>query len=216
MTGTTWAAVDTSNASLIRKSLRGGVFLAAASATLPTSITSGSTPTLSALPTGYKMFGMVSDNGCKISSDVSTSDVKAWGKLTPVRSDITSDVVKAQLTALETNKLTVETFFGVSSTTADATSGEVQVIKPSGSTVTYHRMLVVGLDGDDTNFSYVAWDLPYVSLTDRGDQTFSSGDDPLEWDMTFTAYPDPTAGYSARFLAGGTQWLALKTAMGWS
>lgn len=222
MTGTTWADVDTADESLVRKALRGGVLLAPMSATIPSSITvsDGGTPPKPVLNvlTGYTSLGKLGDSGAVISHNISTSDINAWGDLEPVRRDITADVTSLKLTALETNVHTLTAYFGTdaSAVDPDATTGEVEIVKPSSPTATYYRLLVLGIDGDDTDFSFIAWDLPRCNLTSRGDMSFMSGDTGIFYDMEFTAFKDAGAGYSARFLAGGTQWKSLLSAMGWS
>ena len=221
MTDLAYADIASKQNDLIRKALEGSVFFAPYSAAAVTTLTvdsSGSpgTPTLNALPTGYKDLGYLDDNGATFADAVATSDVTSWGKVEPTRRDITSDVSTLHIVAQETNLQTIAAYTGVdaSAITADATTGEVAVSKPTRPKASYHRMLAIGVDLSDSGEIYVAQFWPRAGLTDKGDQVYASGDVGIWWDTTWTAFTDPTLGYAVRFLFGGPGWQALLSSMG--
>lgn len=215
----TFADIDVRDNSTVFKALRGGVWLAPETAPAVTSLTADSTttpgtPTLAALPTGYYGLGWLSSAGAIFAEAISTSDITGWGGLEPVRRDITSDVTTLHVVGLQTTKNMLATYYATS-VTADATTGEVSVPRPSAPLATYYRALVLGVDGSQDAETYFAHFLPRVSITSKGDQTFAMTDDTgISWDMTFTAYLDKTLGYSDRFIAGGAGWKALAAATG--
>jgi hypothetical protein len=221
MTDHVYADYDGRKQQNVRKALRGSVFCAKTTANAITTLTvdsSGSpgTPTLNALPAGYTDLGFLSDAGAVIGENVNSADINAWGDLEPVRRDITSDVTTLQLVGLETNKQALAAFFSVdpASITADATTGEVSIPKPSTPVAFYWRILVLGVDQNDSGEIYIARFLPNASLTNKGNMSFDSNADAITWDMTFTAYKDSTLGYADKFLAGCPGWKPLKTGMG--
>ena len=50
---------------------------------------------------------------------------------------------------------------------------------------------------------------------ERGDQTWTSGDEPLGYDITFTSYVDDAAGFAVREFLFGPGALAAAADMGW-
>lgn len=222
MADLTFADVDTRNDKLARKALRGGVWIAPEGTALPSSLTidstgSPGTPTLNAFGASFKGLGWIDSSGAVIASAVTSSDTTGWGGTEPLRRDIISDVTTFQVVALETNKTTMATFWGVdpATLTADATTGEVSVVKPTTPQALYYAAIILGVDGPASKEIYNAYFCPRVSLTNKGNQVFATADgDNLKWDMTFTAYTDSAAGYAVDFRSGGAGWKPLITDMG--
>ncbi|MDG9703813.1 phage tail protein [Streptomyces sp. DH37] len=210
-----WETLKNHQNTLIRKSLEGSTFIAPITSDAITSLT-GADSSLNALPAGYNDLGWMSDDGAQFSSDVETSDVTSWGAVEPTRRDIVSDVTTLQVSLQETNKHTIGLYTGADMTAVvpDATSGEVVVEKPDRPPLRYWRVLTIGVDLADAGEIYIARFLPRASLTDKDDQAFNNGDDPLGWPVTLTGYMDDTLGYSERFYFGGPGWEALLSAMG--
>jgi hypothetical protein len=202
---------------LIRKALEGSVFAAPITATAITALTD-TTSELLALPTGYVDLGFMSDDGAQFSSDIDSSDVTSWGSVEPTRRDITQDVTTLQGFFQETNKMTVALYTGVdeASLTPNATSGELTIDKPDRPATRHYRILTIGVDLADAGEIYYARFLPRASVTDKDDQAFQSGDDPLGWPVTITAYKDAVLGTSERYFFGGPGWKALLADMGFS
>jgi hypothetical protein len=202
---------------LIRKALEGSVFAAPITAPAVTALTD-TTSELLDLPTGYVDLGFMSDDGAQFSSDIDSSDVTSWGSVEPTRRDITQDVTTLQGFFQETNKMTVALYTGVdaASLTPSATSGELMIDKPDRPASRHYRILTIGVDLADAGEIYVARFLPRASVTDKDDQNFQSGDDPLGWPVTMTAYKDSALGTSERYFFGGPGWKALLADMGFT
>lgn len=210
-----WESLKNHQNTLIRKALEGSTFIAPTTSAAVTSLT-GADSSLNALPAGYNDLGWMSDDGAQFASDVESSDVTSWGAVEPTRRDIVSDVTTLEVSLQETNKHTIGLYTGVDMTavTPDATSGEVAVSKPDRPPNRHWRILTIGVDIADGGEIYIARFLPRASVTDKSDQAFNNGDDPMGWPVTMTAYMDSTLGYSERFYFGGPGWEALLGAMG--
>lgn len=223
MTDQVYADIASRQNQLIRKALEGSVFGAAHSAAAITTLTVDSTgapgtPTLNALPAGYEDFGFLDDNGAAFSDAVSTSDVTSWGTVEPTRRDITSDVSTLHVVMQETKLATIAAYTGVdaSSVTADSTTGEVSISKPTRPSTKFYRIFALAVDLSDAGEIYVAQFWPRAAVTDKGDQSYTSGDTGIWWDTTWTAYTDSALGYAVRFMFGGPGWKSLLTDMGLS
>lgn len=202
---------------LIRKALEGSVFAAPVTAPAVTALTD-TTSELLAVPTGYVDLGFMSDDGAQFSAEIDSSDTTSWGSVEPTRRDITQDVTTLQGFFQETNKMTIALYTGVdaASMTPDATSGELKVDKPDRPASRHYRILTIGVDLADAGEIYVARFLPRASVTDKDDQAFQSGDDPLGWPVTMTAYKDAALGTSESYFFGGPGWKALLADMGFT
>lgn len=218
MTGTTFGALVTTNRANVRKALKGGVLIGPMSATLPTALTSTSTPVLSALTGWSGSLGYITSDGAVVGDDETTADVKAWGEVYPVRRDVTEKTSTVKVAGLETNKLTIATRAGVdpSALTPDETTGELVVTDSTSSTPLTWRVLVLSQDGPAGGEFWIGKLMPCAGITALGSQTFASGSDPVEWDMTFTAYADAVAGFAVKTFYCGPGWLASLSAMGFS
>lgn len=213
---------------LIRKALDGSVF--AAPFALPngtptaaiTNLTAktGTAPNevidLVALPAEWDDLGLLNNDGASFASDVTTSDVTSWGSVTPTRSDIVSDTTTLSVVAQETKALTVGIMAGVdpASLLADADTGEVSIEKATRPQSRYYRLLGVAVDLSEAGEIYIARFLPRAKLSNRGEQAYGGGDDPISWNFTFTGEVDDALGYSERWLFGGAGWFALLDEMG--
>ncbi|MCW2904926.1 MAG: hypothetical protein JWO67_7191 [Streptosporangiaceae bacterium] len=216
MTGVSYDTLQNRQQSLIRKMLEGSVFIAPITADPITSITD-TDKLLKALPAGYDDVGWLSDAGANFERKVDAPEIKSWGSVEPTRTDIISDVTTLKLECQETKKATIGLGTGadMSGITADVTTGEVDIPKPARPGIQYHRALAVGVDLTDNGELYVARFLPRCRVTNYDNTDFqASGDKPLTFGVTLTAYIDSSLGYSERWLFGGAGWFAIKTAMG--
>jgi hypothetical protein len=216
MAGVAYDTLQNRQQALIRKMIEGSVFIAPSSATAISALTD-TDKLLKALPSGYEDIGWLSDNGASLERKVDAPEVKAWGAVEPVRTDIISDVTTLKIECLETKKATIAMYSGadLSAVTADPTTGEVDIAKPARPGIQYHRVLVIGVDLTDNGELYVARFLPRARVTDYDNQVFqSSGNNPLTFGATLTAYVDSTLGYSERWLFGGSGWAAITSSMG--
>lgn len=216
MTATTFDALREAQTELIRKALAGALFLAPMSSTLPTSLTTGASSALNTLPAGYADIGLISkENSLSWGREVESNETTSWGFADPTRRDIVSDVSSLAFTAQETKLKTLELFNNVdlSAVTPDATTGEVQFAQPLRPSTKYYRAFAIGVDGDGTDAIFVARSMPRAMVSNRGEQVWSDGAE-IAYQMTLTATPDTTAGYSIRHYFGGPGWKTLLAAMG--
>ena len=213
-----YADIDARNEQNVRKALRGSVFGAATSADAVTALTTGSGATLNALPSGYNDFGQLSDAGAVLGSAVTQTDVMGWGRVVPVRTDITQNKRTIALVGLECNAMTFSLYFqqAPGSLTPDGTTGEVQITENDTPTVQYWRILALAVDVNASGEIYLGRFFPFCSVTKLGDIKFDSAKDVISFDATLTAYQDSVLGYSSKFLAGGPGWQPNLTAMGFS
>lgn len=218
MPGSTYDAVRQHKQQLVRKMIRGSVFIAPTTADPITTITDATDKLLAALPTGYEDLGILSADGGQYSRDVNTSDLDGWGYSQPVRSDVTSDTGQLQVACEETKKLTMGLYLGADmSSVTPATNGEISVQKPALPSSKYYRVLLLGVDTVDGAELYLARFMPNAKVVSFEDQNFQGSDDTaLTWSVTFQAYEDSALGYSEDFLAGGPGWFNLLTDMGWT
>lgn len=204
-------------ADLVRKSLDAAVFVAPYSAELPTSLTSGSGE-LTPLPTGYVDLGWLSqDSGASFSKETEISEVLALGSMTAIRQDVTSSNSTLTVVALETNKATLEAYTGVELDTVqgDATTGEVSFAEANRPNMRYYRVLTVMQDGGPGEEIYMARLFTRASVTEVG-EVAASGEDPIQYEITFAASPDSDAGYAVKYYFGGPGWNALLTDAGFT
>lgn len=201
---------------LIRKARDGSVFIAPMSTVNLASLTTGAGSDLVTLPAGWEDLGWTSTDGSSFGRETEQSDVNAFGSQEPVRSDITSDVITMGVTALETKLLTLGLYIGVDTTgiEAAADTGEVRIAKPTRAANYHYRVLGLFVDEIEEGEIYLGRYMPRAKITERGEQVYTDGDDPIQYPLTFTGYEDSTAGTSHEWLFGGPGWKALLTKMG--
>ena len=201
---------------LIRKARDGSVFIAPSTATAITTLTSGVTSDLAALPTGYKDLGWISQDGASYARTTEVSEVNSFGSVEPTRSDTTRDVITLSVTAQETNIITMGLYTGadLSALEANATTGEVGIAKPSRPGFRYYRVLGLYVDDGDAGEIYMARYMPRAKVTEVSEQVFTDGDDPISYGVTFQGYEDSVLGYSHKWFWGGPGWEALLASMG--
>lgn len=176
-----------------------------------TTTTPGVGPALATLPAGYEDLGWASTDGATFGRSTDISNVSSFGSVEPTRSDITKDEITMGVTAQETKLLTMGLYTGaaLSGITADGTTGEVKISKPSRPGFTYYRVLGLFVDDGDYGEIYMGRYMPRARITEFGEQKFASGDDPISFPLVFTGYEDATAGFSHQWLWSGPGWKAL-------
>ena len=215
MAGISYDAIATKQQNLIRKARKGSVIAASTAAPRLTSLTDSTDKLLNLFPSGWFDLGWVSDDGAQFSSNIDTSDVSSWGSVTPTRSDITQESTELQIAIQETNLHSIGMYVGVSTSgILPATNGEVQIKKPLQPVKQTYQLLVLGVDENAAGEIYFARYLPNAEVTDKDDQAFSSGDDPVVWPVTFSARPDTTLGCAEMWFFGGPGWTSLLGGMG--
>jgi len=174
--------------------------------------------TLLTLPAGWDDLGWLTGDGAQFSRDVSSSEVTSWGSVSPTRTDITADTTTLTMTAQETKLLTIGMATGadLSATVAAFQTGEVSVAKPVRPKSKHYRVLSLAVDQGDAGEIYIARFLPRAKVTSYAEQSFSAGDDPVTWGVTFTGEEDSDLGYSERWIFAGAGWNALLSDMGFT
>jgi hypothetical protein len=201
---------------LIRKARDGSVFIGDIGSTAITALTSGATPDLVALPTGYKDLGWISSDGASYGRTTEVSEVNSFGSVEATRSDTTRDTITMSVTCQETRLTTLGLYTGAatSSITSAATTGEVQIAKPSRPGFRHYRLLGLFVDDGDNGEIWIARFMPRARVTEVGEQAFTDGDDPISYPVTFQGFEDSTLGYSHKWFFGGPGWKAILTNMG--
>lgn len=200
---------------LVRKSLEGSVFITPRTTANLTALTTGAGSDLVTL-TAWEDLGWTSTDGVTFGREIETSDIGAFGSQEPVRSDITSDVSTLQVVALETKLLTLGLYYNIdtSGITAASVTGELKLLKPTRSASLHYRVLGLFVDETDDGEIYIGRYFPNAKITERAEMGFSSGDDPIQYGLTFTAYNDAAAGTAEAYFFAGPGWEALLTQMG--
>lgn len=219
-----YSALKNKQSELIRKALEGSAFLAPVTADEITDLTAatGTAPNevidLAPLPDDYDDLGWLSAEGVSFAREVAQSDVTSWGSVQPTRTDITSDTSTATVVAQETKLLTIGLATGadLAGVVPDAATGEVSIAKPARPSARRYRLLTLAVDQGDAGEIYIARFFPRAKVTNYAEQSFTSGDDPISWGVTFTGEEDSALGYSERWIFGGAGWKALLTDMGFT
>jgi hypothetical protein len=210
ITGAQYEALANKKRQLIRKARKGSVYVAPETAAIVTDLTDPATKLLRPLPAGYRDAGWINDDGAQFSSNIDTSDTNSWGTTTPTRSDITNDSSDLQISMQETNLVSVGLYVGVDQAAIKANSyGEVRILKPLQPVKQSYRVITVAVDENAHGEIYVARNWPAAEVSDKDDQSFQSGDDPIMWPVTLSARPDDDLGAAEMWLFGGPGWFAL-------
>lgn len=207
----TVAARDNSN---IRKPLKGTVLLGKfeTAAIITTLVATGGQI---AVPNTYESVGWISEDGLTFTRDREFSDVRGWGSGTFLRRDIRSDDHSVAFTALETKRLTKELRENRDlSANEMSAGGEWKYDLLDRPDVKYWRVLNIGVDGAGTSRFYMAKFYHRMSVSEMDDEAWSDGDDPLQYNVTMTAEPDPVAGVVGTEFLFGPGALAAAEAMG--
>lgn len=129
------------------------------------------------LNVAFDELGYVSPDGVTEAMDSSTSKITAWQNGDTVREIQTEQNLTYAFTAIETNPVVLEEFYG------NFTAGVVEV---NANQPAPKRWVIDVLDGDDI----IRIVLPYAQVTERGDIVYVNGD-PIGYPFIVTAYGDP-------------------------
>ena len=214
----TFADIATKQEELIRKALDGSVFKADLSAPHVDAATLfGPDGSLAMLPTGYEDAGLLNDDGMAWSRSVSTADTTAFGRTSPVRTDVTADTDTLAITAIETKKGTIEMGTGatLSAGSRSATNGSLEIKKPPRPSPRMFHWLGISVDETDMGEIYVCRYFPRGKITAYGDQAYS-GANAIGWNVTVTGENDSDWGSPSSWIFGGPGWNALLVKMGFT
>jgi hypothetical protein len=216
---TTFGALSTRNADLIRKTLDALCFVAPISSAPVSALTAGASSALQTLPAGYVDVGwMDASNAVNLATGVTASPVDSFGSLYPTRSDITKVNQAITITAQETKSITMGLYSQVdmSAINSNTTSGEIAYSDPVRPTTIFYRLFVLWTDLSGTDTIYGGVSFPRVSVTGVADQKLMPGTDVFARGLTFTSYPDAAVGYARRNFLGGPGIKSRATAMGFT
>jgi hypothetical protein len=205
---------------LIRKGLKGSVFLADLDADSIDDLTTGVTPNieLAPLPDGYDDLGWLTTEGAAFARAVAQADISSWGSNTPTRTDITSDISSLTVAMQETKLLTIGLGTGadLASLVPDPTTGELRIDKPATPDSKSYRVLTVAVDAYQGEEIYIGRYLPSAKVTNYAEQALGGGDEGIGWGVTFTGEEDSDLGFSESWIFGGQGWFNLLDKMGFS
>ena len=207
-----YADIEERKQQLIRKALKGSVFIADITADPITALTAGATADLSPLPTGYSDLGWLTEEGMPFGRDVGQSNVTSFGSQTPTRTDVTSDTTTLTVIPQETKGVTIGLYTGADMAAIEAavTTGETWIEKPETTSSRFYRVLALSVDHDDEGEEiYIARFMPRAKVTGYAAQSYQGGDAAVTWGVTFTSEKDSTLGYSEAYIFGGPGWLNL-------
>jgi len=212
----TYDALQNKKNALIRKPLDGSSFLrpygGEGSGLDRITDTNGN---LVLLPDLWDDLGYLTNDGMQQAREVSQSDVTSFGRQTPTRTDITSDVTTVTVAAQETKITTIGLATGFDMAKVQPLAGgEVVLRKPARPTPRTYSMLNLAVDLHEAGEIYIARYYPKAKVTGFLDQPFGGGDDPILWGTTLTAEFDDALGFSEAWFFGGPGWRALLTEMG--
>jgi hypothetical protein len=203
---------------LIRRAKDGSVFVAEMAVAVPAALTTTSAATLLTLdPDDWTDLGWFSTDGVTYDRATDQVETSSFGSAETTRSDVTKDEISMQCTAQETKALTmgITTGSDIAAIMADATTGEVQIAKPSTPKLRFYRVLGLFLDHDDNGSEiYFGRLMPRAQVADFGSQGYNEDETGISYPMTWKGKEDSTLGYSHKWFWGGPGWKALLTDMG--
>lgn len=219
----TFADIRTAQEELVRKALDGAVFRANVSSPHISiadlfDTSAGKIGQLKPLPTGYEDQGLLSTDGFTLGREVSTSNIQAFGRTSPVRSDVTGDTDTLNFVAIETNRQTIELRTGAVLTpgSVDPISGALEIKKPARPKARVYHWLSVAQDENEFGEIYVCRYLPRGKISSYGDEVYGGGDTPIGTNATITGENDSTWGSPGSWLFGGPGWNGLLEKMGFT
>lgn len=203
---------------LVRKPLDGSAFFAPLDADAIDETFVGTGGVLAALPDDYDDLGLLTPDGMGFSREVANSDIMAFGRQTPVRSDITNDTTTLNIVAIETNLLSIGMATGAAITpgSRSATSGALMIRKPPRPTPKQYRVFCMSVDNTEDGEIYICRFFPKAKVTGFSDQALGGTDNAVEWGTTLTSQFDKELGFSEAWLFGGPGWNALLAKMGFT
>jgi hypothetical protein len=213
-----YAALRAKKNQLIRRAKDGSIFVAKMATAVPASLTTGSDAGLITLSASdWEDAGWFTTDGVTYDRETDSIDVQSFGSSEATRSDVTRDEISMNATLQETKALTmgITTGADVDAIKANATSGEVQIAKPTRPTLRYYRVLGLFLDHNDNGAEiYFGRLMPRAQVADFGSQGYNEDETGISYPMTWRGKEDSTLGYSHKWFWGGPGWKALLTDMG--
>ena len=202
---------------LIRRAKDGSVFVADMSVAVPAALTEGAGVLSTLDPEDWTDLGWISTDGVTYDRETDQVEVQSFGSSEPTRSDVTRDEISMSCTAQETKALTmgITTGADIAAILANATTGEVQIAKPTRPKLRFYRVLGLFMDHDDDGLEiYFGRLMPRAQVADFGSQGYNEDETGISYPMTWRGKEDSSLGYSHKWFWGGPGWKALLTDMG--
>lgn len=213
-----YAALRAKKNQLIRRAKDGSVFVATMDVVVPPSLTTGADAGLVTLsPTEWVDLGWLTTEGVTYDRETESVDTNSFGSRESTRSDVTRDEISMSLTAQETKALVmgITTGADIAAIKANATTGEVQIAKPSTPKLRFYRTLGLFLDHDDDGEEiYFGRLMPRAQVADFGSQGYNEDESGISYPMTFRGKEDADLGFSHKWFWGGPGWRNLLVDMG--
>lgn len=212
-----YAALRDKKNELIRRAKDGSIFVAQMDVAVPAALTELTGAGLIVLdPADWTDLGWISTEGVTYDRETESVDTSSFGSSEATRSDVTRDEISMSCTAQETKALTLSITTGADITAikANATTGEVQVAKPTRPKLRFYRTLGLFLDHDDNGAEiYFGRLMPRAQVADFGSQGYNEDETGISYPMTWRGKEDSSLGYSHKWFWGGPGWKALLTTM---
>lgn len=213
-----YAALRDKKNELIRRAKDGSIFVANMDVAVPAALTELAGAGLLVLdPEDWVDLGWITTEGVTYDRETESVDTTSFGSSEATRSDVTRDEISMSCTAQETKALTMAITTGadIAAILANATTGEVQIAKPTRPKLRFYRTLGLFLDHDDNGDEiYFGRLMPRAQVADFGSQGYNEDETGISYPMTWRGKEDSTLGYSHKWFWGGPGWKALLTEMG--
>lgn len=212
-----YAALRDKKNELIRRAKDGSIFVANMDIAAPTALTELTGAGLIVLdPDDWTDLGWITTEGVTYDRETESVDTSSFGSSEATRSDVTRDEISLSCTAQETKALTmaITTGAAIEAIKANATTGEVQIAKPTRPKLRYYRVLGIFLDHDDDGDEiYFGRFMPRAQVNDFGSQGYNEDETGISYPMTWRGKEDSTLGFSHQWFWGGPGWKSLLTTM---
>jgi hypothetical protein len=138
-----------------------------------------------ALDSSFVDLGIVTQDGATTGTNITSTDILAFGSYQPVRSLIQGEEITVHFVAQETNAVTAAIKTRQALSAVVVTTGHKLALTRGPGRDTKYALVIDALDG--TN--HIRKFYPAARLTALGDQQVGFGA-AIVYDFTFTAYPD--------------------------
>lgn len=183
------AAPNSSKVSAGKPNATGAIYAAPITTTAPTDATT-------ALDAAFVPLGYVSDGGLTNAVSTETSDTKAWGGDTVMRSLTGRDETFSWSFIHSLDEDVIKEVYGQANVTV-ASDGAITVAKNGLAMPRRVFVFEMSLTGGRVKRIVV----PEAQITEVGDVVYNDGD-PIGYDVTLTAYPDDEGNTSYEYITG--------------
>jgi len=134
--------------------------------------------------------GLISSDGVETTPNRSVSNIVAWQRAQVVRTVVTESSISVTFTMIESNKASLELYWGASVDTVD---GSIEI--DPGQTGGKRALALDYVDGA----KFVRLYLPQAEVTEVEATVWNSSGDPVGYGVTVMAYRDDVLGYTGKY-----------------